>query len=300
MLDLPEPIAVVCHDAGSANIIIATMRADLGGSAAAGCYLPVMHGPANNIWKSSSIVPATLFTLTEALSGARSLISGTGWASSLEHDARQLARTLQIPSVALVDHWVNYAARFERQGTVVLPDQIVVTDSDAETLAAQTFPGLPLRRISNAYLQEQLASINPVTPQAQGHILYVLEPLRYTWPGATQAGEFEALDYLVANLDKLGEIRNWSIRLRPHPSDTKGKYDDWIARQHGLDIDMDRSSSLAESINSAEWVAGCESAALTVALAAGRKTLSTLPPQAPACRLPQQGLLHLRHLAALR
>jgi len=40
-------------------------------------------------------------------------------------------------------------------------------------------------------------------------------------------------------------------------------------------------------------VVGCESFALVVALAAGRRVCSTLPPWAPPCRLPQPGIVRL-------
>ena len=46
-------------------------------------------------------------TLEEALDGAQVLISGTGWESDLEFVARRLARQRGIPSVAVLDHWLN-------------------------------------------------------------------------------------------------------------------------------------------------------------------------------------------------
>ncbi|MCJ0764277.1 hypothetical protein [Variovorax terrae] len=293
MLELAEPVAVVCHDAGAANIILATLRAEPDR-----LYLPVMQGPAAALWQASGLAPACTLPLKTALAGAGSLLSGTGWASDLEHEARRCAKASGLPSVAVIDHWVNYAERFERAGEQVLPDEIWVGDADALAIAARTFAGTRLRQIPNLYLSQQIAAIAAPAPSQAGHILYVLEPIRYSWRGATQAGEFEALDYFLANLDRLGERRDWSIRLRPHPSDRAGKYDDWLSRQPGFDIALDDSPNLAAAIGWAEWVAGCETTALVIALGAGRKTLSTLPPAAPPCRLPQAGLRHLRELSA--
>jgi hypothetical protein len=87
------------------------------------------------------------------------------------------------------------------------------------------------------------------------------------------------------------------LRLRPHPSDPPGKYLDWIAaRRADLPVELDASPTLAAAISGARWVAGCESYALVVALAAGREVFGTLPPWAPPCRLPQAGIRQLRSL----
>ena len=85
--------------------------------------------------------------------------------------------------------------------------------------------------------------------------------------------------------------------LRPHPTDAPGKYDDWIAR-HGTCARLDPSKSLVEAIARCAWVAGMESNAMVVALAAQRRVVCTLPPWAPPCRLPHRGLIHLKERVA--
>ena len=290
---LPQPVAVVCHDAGGANLILAEMTAFPHVQ-----ILPVMQGPAGNLWHASSRRATPILPLENALAQAASLLTGTSWASDVEHLARQLARQTGLPGVAVLDHWVNYASRFERDGQTVLPDELWVTDSYAFELASSVFPDTTVRQMSNRYLQHQVSEIAGYgPPRSKNRVLYVLEPLRFTWPGCTQAGEFEALDYFVANLGKLINPLTAQIRLRPHPSDVPGKYDAWLLANAHLNIALDPSNSLAKAISETQWVAGCESMALVVALAAGRKTMATLPPAAPACRLPHDGLIHLRHLA---
>lgn len=291
MHELPQPIAVVCHDAGAANIILAAMRAD-----ATDRYLPVMQGPAEKLWQVAGCPGGSLMPLGTALAQARSVLSGTGWASRLEHDARCEARRMGLLSAAVIDHWVNYAARFERDGKTILPDEFWVTDSEAFRIASSTFEGARIRLMPNLYLQEQVRQIGQPSPHHVGNILYVLEPIRAKWSGGEQPGEFEALDYFIARLEHFGHPKRLRIRLRPHPSDSPGKYDAWLARQSGLDVALDDAGSLAQAIGQSEWVAGCETMALVVALSAGRKVVCTLPPPAPPCRLPHSGLLHLRRL----
>lgn len=290
MIELPQPVAVVCHDAGAANIILAELQAD-----PACRVLPVMQGPAARLWQAAGRA-GTVLELDDALDQARSVLSGTGWASDLEHRARQGARLRGLPGAAVIDHWVNYEARFERNGQVVLPGEIWVTDSDALALAQRIFPGLPVRQRDNLYLEAQARAIAQAGPEQPGRVLYLLEPIRFAWPGLAQAGEFEALDFLAAHLDKLEIAHPAQLRLRPHPSDAPGKYDTWLAGHPQLDAALDDSPTLAAAIAAAQWVVGCETAALPVALAAGKRAASTLPPAAPRCRLPHQGLLHLRDL----
>jgi hypothetical protein len=287
---LPPGIAVVCHDAGAANIVIAGLQ-EAGAQALQAC----MHGPAARIWEQAFGSAAPCPTPQAALDGAALLLSGTSWASALEHEARAMARTAGIRSIALLDHWVNYPQRFERDGKLVLPDEIWVTDEDAMRLAQEKFPGLPLRQVDNWYLKQQLAMLAKPDIDAQPELLYLAEPARSDW-GRGTPGEFQALEYFASKLPQLGLPHGLVIRLRPHPSDAPGKYEAWMQAHCELALELDRSATMANALRRASWVAGCESYGLALALASGRRVFCTLPPWAPRCRLPQVGLVHLAAL----
>lgn len=288
MLDLPLPLAVVAHDAGAANLILGWLD-----TLPAGQLRPVMRGPAAALWHRRFPDIAMLPSIDAALYGARALLTGTGWASDFEHDARCAAAAHGLPSTAAIDHWVNYAARFERNGTTMLPDEILVGDAFALDIARRTFPELPVRLLDNRYLAEQVARIVPAEKIADPDILYVLEPIRDDW-GCGTPGEFQALDYFLSHRTALGLPETLRLRLRPHPSDPPRKYDAWIASHGSLKIVLDTSDDLSEALNRAGWVVGCHSFALVVALAAGRVAISSLPPWAPSCALPHDGLIHLK------
>lgn len=287
VVDLPWPVAVVCHDAGAANAIFALLAQD-------GAALPVrafMEGPALTLWQQRFGTAGLTHSLEEAIGGASSALTGTGWASDLEHRARAMACKRGIPSAAMLDHWVNYPQRFTRHGQTVWPDQFWVTDPHARELASLLFSGAEIRLKPDLYLRDQVSAIE--RPSAMADLLYLLEPARDTW-GRTVAGEFQALDYFASRLDSLDIPPATRLRLRPHPSDPPGKYDAWINAHPGLNAVLDTSPTLAQALSRARWAAGCESYALVVALAAGRKVFGTLPPWAPACRLPHRGIIHLR------
>ncbi len=287
---LPNRLAVVCHDAGAANIIFEWMRALRGRR-----FRVLVQGPALSLWTRRPVPDAVLCdTLTDALDGVDAVLSGTGWASELEHEARVAAQASGLRSLAVIDHWVNYAARFERTGLTVLPDCILVTDAHAASLAARTFPGHPITEYPNLYLEQTVRLIPPVSP-ADNDILYVLEPIRASWV-IGQAGEFHALDFFAEHLHFVVREGSSRVRLRPHPSDAVGKYDLWISTHPDVPCELDQSPSLEDAIGRARWVVGAETFAMVVGLAAGRKVLSTLPPWAHRCRLPHPEIMHLRDL----
>lgn len=290
VIDLPGPMAVVCHDAGAANLILAWLAKELRAD-----VRPVMAGPAERLWRQRFGEEAPLWELQTALDGAAALLSGTGWASDLEHSARAIAKRAGIRSAAVLDHWVNYPERFVRRGEIVWPDEYWVVDEDALALASQQFPGADVRLKPNDYLNEQLARIRTLEAGAPERVLYVLEPARSDW-GRSVPGEFQALDYWLEHFGKLGLPRSVPIRLRPHPSEPSGKYQEWLERHSDFDLKLDDSRDLAETISRSSIIAGCQSYAMVVALAAGRKVVCSLPPWAPRCALPQPGVIHLGSL----
>lgn len=286
MFDLPAPVAIVCHDAGAANLIFAWAERE--GSHRLRSYA---EGPAALLWKRRFREKPLAPSLEAALDGAASVLSGTGWNSDLEHRARIAARERGLPSVAAVDHWVNYRERFERDGKTVLPDGIWVADEYALGRLRALFPNLPVGLRPNHYLEEEAALARGFQPDPR-RILYVLEPARSDW-GRGRPGEFQALDYFIEHHAALDLEAGAYLRLRPHPSDPERKYDKWLAAHGPLDAALDRSSSLAEAIGRSGWVVGAQSFAMVVALAAGRRVASTLPPWAPPCKLPQRGIVRL-------
>ncbi len=255
-----------------------------------------MQGPAKKIWESAFPEVVLYDSIEQAIEGSELLISGTGWASDIEHESRRVAKRKTVKSIAFIDHWVNYAERFVRNGEQVLPDEIWVTDEYALELALDAFPGKFVLKVPNYYLEKQLRDIALLNKPTNPELLYILEPIRSNW-GRNIPGEFQALEYFISKFPQLGIPKETAICLRPHPSDLEGKYNDWIKSHSDMDIKLDDSISITESLGRVAWVAGCESFALALALMAGRTVYCTLPPWAPACRLPHSGLIQLRELS---
>lgn len=288
MIDWKKPIAVICNDAGAANIIIGLLK-----------YKNVtdlkvfMAGPAKLLWERAFPLIQKKPSINQALDGVEQVITGTGWATDVEHLARVQAKSRKLNCVAVVDHWVNYEARFIRDGYQVLPDEIWLTDDYAMQYAKTCFPGSVLRQIENHYLKEQLSRIKKNQLAVSEELLYVLEPMRDTW-GRGQQGEFQALDYFVSYLEFLSLPADIKICLRPHPSESADKYEDWITQHPNLKIFIDDSPDIAEAISRANWVVGCQSFALVLAVMSGKKVYCSLPPWAPKNILPHNDIISLR------
>lgn len=294
--------AVVAHDAGGAEVLssyIAHERLD--------CRY-VLEGPARAVFERKLGV-LTLSTLADAVRVADSVLCGTSWQSDLELDAIRLARASGKPSVAWIDHWVNYRARFERAGVTTLPDELWVGDEWALALARQHLPELPVRLLDNPYFADvalslaQEARIYPALP-GQLAVLYVCEPIRehalLRYGDARHWGytEEEALRYFLSNLAALGAPVG-RIVIRPHPSEAPGKYAD-VAAEFDLPIQFSAGQTLSAQVASSDCVVGCSSMAMVVGLLAGKRVLSVIPPGGPACSLPQPDIESLRQMLARR
>lgn len=283
---LDGPVAIISNDAGSTNLLLGWIRNEIHIHAKV-----MMEGPAKSLWQSSFPERELVHSLDELLHGVSTLISGTGWASNIEQIARETASANGIKNVAVIDHWVNYRSRFERNGKIQLPDEVWVSDTYAFNLACQSLPGTQIHLLENQYLTDQLKRIDQ--PPGNGTVLVVLEPVRSTW-GRTQEGEFQALNYFFSQLHRLLPSGVSKVILRPHPSELQDKYLNWLTYHRNVEFDM--SSDLAAAISLADVVVGVESYALTVALAAGRPVYSSLPPWAPPLRLPHTDIQEIRYL----
>ena len=304
MLNLPvsltSPAAIICNDAGAANNILAWLSEwNRQGLLDKHYFRLMLDGPAKSIWLNKPVHLANLQLcndILEAITGASCVLTGTGWSSSVEHLARKKANELQIPSIAVIDHWINYQERFERDGEIVLSDFVWVSDHYASTLAKSIFKNTNVFELPNTYLDKIVSAITEITNDTF-NLLYVLEPLRSDWGKGSQ-GEFQALDFFAKNIRLIVGENRATVTLRPHPSEPPGKYNDWIQSNSNLNVSLDQHKSLNEAISASRWVVGAETFALVIACTAGRSTWSSLPPWAQRCRLPQTGIQHLRDYIA--
>ena len=291
MRNIHKDYSVVCHDAGATNQLIALIRAE--GIRIKSAYL---EGPGLRLWQNAFPNIPTGACMEDVVKSANLLLTGTSWASLLEHNARRLAKQLNIFSISMLDHWSDYSIRFRVGSRNCLPDEFWVVDEYAMHLARESFPGKPIKLKRDWYATHQLSEITHISKANTNQLLYLFEPALSSW-GKDAPGELQAFKYFMDRLPFLDLPRHLRIVLRPHPSDFPGKYEGLINAYSDYKKDISLNvGKLSDAISSSSWVAGCQTYALVVALQSGRKVYGTLPPWAPKCALPHQGIIHLREV----
>lgn len=288
VIELTGPIGVVCHDVGGANQVSAMCLSQFLRPA-----VGYFEGPAEVVFSNHKNEIQKATNLGDLIDSVAILITGTGWSSNLEHKARLEAKKKGIPSISILDHWVNYKERFERNGTTILPDEIWVVDDYAVGIAEGVFQKNIIKRVPDYYTIQQVDKIKSFSSGYSDGLLYLLEPIRSDW-GRGISGEFQALQFLINMLPELGIPAGTNIRLRLHPSEPIGKYDTFLGQDYGYPVTLE-SKSLASAIANARWIAGCNTFALTLALAVNKTVICSLPPWATPCVLPHSGIHQFRN-----
>ena len=291
-------VAIVCHDAGGAEILSSwLLRSDNL------CFV-VTEGPAISIF-DRKCVDAERLSLVDAIAKCDWVLCGTGWASDLERQSIKLGRQQGKKTVAFLDHWVNYKERFEEAGgNLTLPDELWVGDEQAKRVAEADFPNIPITLQTNPYfedLRNDFAKLEKIkTPRIKKSILFVCEPIRehaylnygneYHW-GYT---EEDALKYFLENIKSL-HLNIDHITIRPHPSEKLEKYH-WAKAFAPSLIRFGGKISLIQETIEADVVVGCHTMAMVVALLAGKRVISCVPPGGTQCQLPHTEIEHLQNL----
>lgn len=290
-------IAVVSHDAGGAEILSSWLNQNKQPN----CL--VLDGPAIAIFHRK-LGKCENYSIAQAIELCDLFLCGTSWQSSIEKQAMALAKAAGKKVIAFLDHWANYADRFQLDGVTILPDEIWVGDEDAEHLAKKIFPDVDVVLLANPYfkdLQVELARTQRrIYPSNGVSVLYICEPIRehafLAYGNERHWGytEEDALLFFFDNLDALDCVVS-EIKIRPHPSESNDKYN-WAWQANSLVNEATNVKSLVEQIVEADVVVGCTSMAMVVALLASKRVISCIPPGGKACNLPQVGIEHLQAL----
>jgi hypothetical protein len=284
---IKPPLAVVCHDAGSANLIVHWLKSYQNDMQVC------MEGPAKDIWRKFFPTVA-LLSITDVVKGANTLLSGTGW-GELEYYARDDAKKKGVYNIAVIDHWTAYKERFIRNNIKILPDVIIVSDKFARNQADKIFPDIQILELDNSYLhyESRLISSYRVEPinRPPKRILALMEPFRNDKFNGDLL-EFASLGYLIDNLNRITDSEEIEICLRLHPSEKRNKYDCFLREN----IKISNNLSLGEDLAWADLVVGMQSYAMAIAVHAGIPTISIFPPGSYKCILPYPEIKHLRDL----
>lgn len=248
----PKVTVLVCaHDAGGANLIFAW-------ATRAQNHVTIQQhvaGPADGIFAST-------FAPFQDWSTVDYLVCGTGWQSDFELATMQKAKAQGIKTIAYLDHWVNFEARFQCQNSRLLPDELWCADEQAISVVTRSsiLSSLSVKQIGNYYWRDIYQSLPEKKADA---ILLVHEPVRD--PAADHQKLIQhCLDILLTSKD------HERIIFRVHPSglDTFGEKL-LAALQKNFTCDIS-TQNLAEDISSATKVVGYLSVVLAMVANMGK------------------------------
>jgi hypothetical protein len=274
----PRKVAVVAHDAGGAEIL-ASYVAQEGIDA-----LFVLAGPAEQIFRRR-FGEIQSIPLSDAMTACGWVLTGTGWQTDLEWNAIQQGRAAGKHVVTFLDHWVNYPARFVRNGITSYPDEIWAGDEYAVELAIKSLPGLVIRQVVNPHFNYFVSEVQRMDGFAgternrEKNILFVCENINHN--GFHQN---DAIRYFMNNLDSLGVVVG-QILIRSHPSESADKYA-WVPMEFGGNVALSHGAPLAEEVAASDIVAGCSSMAMALAVMARRRVISCIPNNAIPMTIP--------------
>lgn len=232
-------------------------------------FVALLNGPAIKVFENGNINYQLLKSESDLLE-CELVITGSGWMSNLEFNVLRLCQLNLIPCLTILDHWVNYRARFSRDFDLV-PNMLAVTNQLALSFAKKEFLKTPIFLIPDFELIEYQLQINQALKRDK--VLVLLEP---------NSG---LSDYFLIHLDMELEIINKALIInqekgysgvivRPHPStlSLNSKILDLINNIESISISS--NVSLKDDFKVANVVAGFSSYGLYLSSLSGIETYS--------------------------
>lgn len=281
-----KKLLVVLHDAGGAEIVAAYLKAK--------CtpleYIVFAAGPASSICEREGIffaaVPSNRDALRKTLTryDDRTLLTATGWMTTIESDALAFAKELGMHTCVYLESWTKYRERFgypEEGWETKLPQEIWVGDEDALSLAKRWFPSnVTVRFVLNEYFSRVAKEVAESVSDREPEILICTD----VGAGMEEILEEFLLQCANANIET-------PLRIRLHPADTKDRFDGILKKyRNKLYVTVSGNPDIASDLARSCVVVGVETTALAVALACGRNVIVLARPGTEAF-LPQKALL---------
>jgi|MDSW01.2.fsa_nt_gb hypothetical protein len=282
LLNKYTTVGIASYDAGGANLLNSLVDNFLDIK----FYLYV-DGPASKIFNNQNIIRVD--SKYDLLDNVDLLILGTG-GTDFEKNLLSDARENEIFTISILDHFVNYKKRFEKQNKFIFPNLCFVSDSYSYEIALKELhPYKDIHICRNYYLESLKTLFKDKINKKSKTVLYVLENLNEEWdskPAWKTAFQnfYNNLFLKNNNLDK--------IIVRPHPKDDLSVYDDL----HNFDnLSFDTNISGIKSLKEVSTVVGIESYFLHLASQCGFNVYTSIPKKIRKPRLPKESYKYIMH-----
>lgn len=311
-------ILLFSRDPGGANVIIPVARALRQKG-----YHVLLYGKdlALDRYRAEGLIGVDILTAVKEIesdniknflweTGADLVITGTSANDFTEKYLWQAARELCIPSLAVLDQWLNYGIRFSRYGLrelnqylqerehPYLPTLILVMDHTAcSDIVNEGVDSSLVRVVGHPYL-ETLSHKKDIDSAVVAEfrqylgagkdeflITFAPEPISLVYNENDDSQHYwgyterTILKELLIALSQLMNRNDKTVRLviRPHPQERPDNFDDIVEPYRGLiPIQFDSSLGSLETILASDLVVGMSSMFLLEAAAMGKTIASVL------------------------
>lgn len=255
------------HDAGGAELLSSFIVAN----SLSGKFL--VSGPATKVFRSKNLISETN-QIAFLQADASIILSSTG-TTDFEYSNMLAGMKNGAKVIALLDHWVNYTERFERQNKNIQPDLILVVDEYASKIAEREFPRIEIVLIDNNFLEGIKKEYRELEVNHIEYDYVFLCESRHPNTSMEQRSDLNNLTELVYFFDMLRSIGKNEARilLRPHPSNLVIDYTEYVPKNFPS-VKISAEENLLKTLKASQIVVGCNSMALVIALTVGKRVYS--------------------------
>lgn len=267
-------IGIVSHDAGGANILNSLVKKFDNLE-----FNLLIDGPAKKIFDSTNIDfirdPSLFFNQVDFV------LFGTGTTPYEKMLLRQ-AKNNQLPTAAILEHFVNFRQRFIHEGKICFPDYCFVCDEEAlEVAKRDLYPYSNISICDNFYIDLVKRYLGDTPNINSTKVLYILENIEEDW------GSEPAWSLAFNNFYNNFFLKNENLKhiiVRPHPKDDTAVY---TSLEEYKEVIFDKMPSGVDSLREVAIVVGVESYFLYLAKKCGYIVYSSMPKGIRDVRLPK-------------
>ena len=225
-------IGIVCHEAGSAEIISEYLKKNKSK------ILLCSNSLVRSIFKKKSIVVDSV-SLKKCVSRSIYLITGTS-NTNKELQAIKYCRKMNKKSITFLDHWSNYETRFLLNTELVFPNEVNVFDKHAFNKFSKLYPFVRLKHKRNLYLswfKKNVLKFKNKLKYDQKNILILTTPISskalklFNNRHYYGFDEFAYIEKVLSKLNKT-KYKNYKIYLKIHPSEKENIYNKFIKKNN--------------------------------------------------------------------
>ena len=220
------------------------------------------------------------------------ILYGTGWVN-FSSIIKRNSKRLNIKTIALIDHWVQYKNRFSKNS---LPDAILVMDKRAKQIALKAFNSkVKIFQVKNYYLEKLKFRFFSTKNKVKKFVVFISEPTKV---------KNDSLDFRKFEYNFLEDIlKTFSkVIVRLHPTESKNKYKNLTSKFNKTQMLVVEShkEDLATTLSKSKLTIGIGSTALYFSYKLGIKTISYIPNNYKLPVIPLPNKYNLSNLEDLK